>query len=200
VASLARPGGNITGLSSQATDVAAKRIQLLKEVVPTLSHLAILWDPMEPGRLDQVKMAESAARKLGLRVHLAKLGAPNQLDEVFAAITRSRSGALLYGASIRMDEQRADIAAHARKSRLPTICLAPQYVQSGCLMSYSANFADLFRRAAYFVDRILKGTKPGDMPIEQPITFESVVNLRTARALELTIPESVLVRADEVIN
>jgi len=200
VASLARPGGNITGLTSQATDLAAKRVELLKEAVPHLGRLAILWDPMEPARLDQVKAAESAARGLGLEVQRLELGGPEDLDATFAAISRNRSGALLYGASIRMDNQRVSIAEHARKARLPTICFARQYVESGCLMSYSANFADLFTRAAYFIDKILKGTKPADLPVEQPTKFEAVVNLKTAKALGITIPESILLRADEVIR
>ena len=200
VVSLARPGGNITGLTSQATDLAAKRVQLLKEAVPNLARLAILWDPTEPIRLDQVKAAESAARELGLEVQLLQLRNPDRLDETFAVIARNRSAGVLYGASVRMDAQRVRIAEHALKSRLPTICFARQYVESGCLMSYSANFVDLYRRAAYFVDKILKGAKPGDLPVEQPTKFEAVVNLKTARAIGLTLPESILVRADEVIR
>jgi putative ABC transport system substrate-binding protein len=200
VVSLARPGGNITGLTSQATDLAAKRVQLLKEAVPNLARLAILWDPLEPSRLDQVKAAESAARELGLEVQLVQLRSPDQLDETFAVITRNRSGGVLYGASVRMDAQRVGIAEHALKSRLPTICFARQYVESGCLMSYSANFVDLYRRAAYFIDKILKGAKPADVPVEQPTKFEAVVNLKTARTIGLTIPESILLRADEVIR
>jgi putative ABC transport system substrate-binding protein len=200
VASLARPGGNITGLTSQAADLAAKRVEILKEAVPNLTRLAILWDPLEPARLDQAKAAESAARTLGLEVQLVELRSPEEVGETFAAIARNRSGGVLYGASIRMDKQRASIAEHAIKSHLPTICFARQYVESGCLMSYSANFADLHYRAAYFVDKILKGAKPSELPVEQPTKFEAVVNLKTARSIGVTIPESILLRADEVIR
>ena len=200
VVSLARPGGNITGLTSQAADLAAKRVQLLKEAVPNLTRLAILWDPMEPARLDQAKAAESAARELGLEVQLVELRNPAELGETLAAIARNHSGGVLYGASIRMDRLRASIAEHALKGRLPTICFARQYVESGCLMSYSANFADLHYRAGYFIDKIFKGAKPAELPVEQPTKFEAVVNLKTAKALSITIPESILVRADELIR
>jgi putative ABC transport system substrate-binding protein len=193
-------GGNITGLTSQAADLAAKRVEILKEAVPNLTRLAILWDPLEPARLDQAKAAESAARTLGLEVQLVELRKPEEVGETFAAIARNRSGGVLYGASIRMDKQRVSIAEHAIKSHLPTICFARQYVESGCLMSYSANFVDLHYRAAYFVDKILKGAKPAELPVEQPTKFEAVVNLKTARAIGVTIPEAILLRADEGIR
>ena len=199
VDSLARPGRNITGLTSQATELAAKRLQLLKEAVPNLSRVAILLDAAEPGRLDQARQARASAPALKVEVQLVEVRSSSELASALA-VTRRGVGGVLYGASAMFLAQRERIAQYAVKSRLPTLCFAPQYVQSGCLMSYSANFSDLWRRAAYFVDRILKGAKPGDLPVEQPTKFVLTINLKTAKALGITIPESILLRADEVIR
>jgi putative ABC transport system substrate-binding protein len=200
VDSLARPGRNITGLTSQATDLAAKRLQLLKEAVPNLSRVAILLDAAEPGRLDQAREAQASAPALRLEVQLVEVRTPSELDNALAAVARHSAGGVLYGASAMFLAQRTQIAQRALKSRLPTLCFAPKYVESGCLMSYSAKFSELWRRAAYFVDKILKGAKASDLPIEQPTKFELVLNLKTAKTLGISIPESILLRADEVIR
>jgi putative ABC transport system substrate-binding protein len=200
VESLARPGRNITGLTSQATDLAAKRVQLLKEAVPNLLRVAILLDAAEPGRLDQAREAQTSGPLLKVEVQLVEVRSPNELDTTFAKLTRQGTGGVLYGASAMFLAQRARIAQRAIKNRLPTLCFAPKYVESGCLMSYSADFFDLWRRAAYFVDRILKGAKPADLPVEQPTKFWLAINVRTAKALGITIPPHLLTRADEVLQ
>lgn len=200
VDSLARPGRNITGLTSQATDLAAKRVQLLKEAVPNLSRVAILLDAAEPGRLDQAREARTSGPLLKVDVQLVEVRSPSELDTAFAKLARQGTGGVLYGASAMFLAQRAGIAQRAIKNRLPTLCFAPKYVESGCLMSYSADFFDLWRRAAYFVDRILKGAKPADLPVEQPTKFWLAINARTAKALGLTIPPHLLTRADEVLQ
>jgi putative ABC transport system substrate-binding protein len=200
VASLARPGGNITGLTSQSLETAAKRMQLLKEAVPDLSRVAILWDPTEPGRRDQVREAEVAARALGVPVQLVEARSPGELDGTFAAIARKGAGAVYVQGSTMPFVHRARIAELAARHRLPAMCGIRIYVEAGCLISYNTSFTDLYRRAAYFVDKILKGAKPADFPVEQPTKFELVINMKTAKALGLTIPPSVLLRADQVIE
>ncbi len=200
VESLARPGRNVTGLTSQATDLTAKRLQLLKEAVPQLSRLAILVDPSEPDRLDQARHTQAAAREFELDVQLVEVRSPGELDAAFAAVTQHGAGGVLYGASAMFLSQRAQLAQHALKRQLPTLCFAPHYVESGCLMSYSADFVRLYRRAAYFVDRLLKGSKPGDLPVEQPTEFRLAINLKTAKALGMTMPANIVTLADEVIQ
>jgi putative ABC transport system substrate-binding protein len=200
VASFARPGGNITGMSLQDPDQAGKRIQLLKEAVPKLSRLALLWDSTLPGIQLSVTPAELAARELGIKVQLLEVRSASELDGAFAAMTRERADAARVFSSGMLFSQRARIAELAVKHHLPTICTAPEHVEAGCLMSYAASFSDLARRAAYFVDRILKGAKPADLPVEQPTKFKLVINLKTAKALGLTIPQSLLGRADEIIQ
>ena len=200
VASLARPGGNVTGLTRQAADISGKRVQLLKEAVPSLSRVAVLLDTTEPARGDQAREAEIAARALQVDAQLVTVRSVSELDSAFAAMTRNSAGGVLLGASSMLLAHRARVAEDAVKRRLPTMCFSPLFVASGCLMSYSASFADLHRRAAYFVDKILKGAKPADLPVEQPTKFELVINLKTAKALGLTVPQSLLVRADEIIR
>ena len=200
VESFARPRRNITGLTSQATDLTAKRLQLLKETVPHLSRLAILVDPSEPERLDQARHTQAAARAFKLDVQLVEVRSPGELDAAFASVTRHGAGGVLYGASAMFLAERAQLARHALKRQLPTLCFAPQYVESGCLMSYSADFVDLYRRAAYYVDRILKGVKPGDLPVERPTEFTLAINLKTAKALGITMPPSIVTLADEVVK
>jgi len=200
VASLARPGGNITGLSVQSRETGGKRLELLKEAVPNVSRVAVLWDPTEPGRRDQVGEVEVAARALGVQVQLVEARSPSELDSAFAAMTREGAGAVYVQGSTMPFVHRARIAELAAKRRLPAMCLAREYVEAGCLMSYSTSFSDQARRATYFVDKILKGAKPADLPVEQPTRFELVLNLKTAKALGLTIPQSVLIRADNVIQ
>ena len=200
VASLARPGGNITGLTIQTPELAGKRLQLLKETVPNLTRVAVLWDPTEPGRRQLVKEAELAAPTLGLQILTLQARDAREVRGAFTAMTKERVGAVLvYGSSL-LAAQRAAIADLAVKNRLPTMCVAQEWMDAGFVMSYGASLNDMYRRAPYFVDRILKGAKPADLPVEQPIKFELVINLKTAKALGLTIPQSLLVRADEVIQ
>jgi putative ABC transport system substrate-binding protein len=200
VASLARPGGNITGLSLQSPELTGKRLQLLKEAIPNLSRVGILWDPAFPGGRFEVTEAEVAARALGIGLHLLEAGSAGEFERAFAAITREGTAAALAVGSPAFFAHRARITENAIKSRLPTICATREYAEAGCLISYGASLTDLYRRAAYFVDKILKGAKPADLPVEQPTKFELVINLKTAKALGLTIPQSLLLRADRVIQ
>jgi putative ABC transport system substrate-binding protein len=200
VASLARPAGNITGLTTQATDLHGKWLQLLKEAVPNASRMAVLWDPAEPGRRDEVREAEVAAPALAVQLQLFEARTPSELDRAFSAMTSDGAGAVFVWPSSMIYAHRARIAELAAKSRLPTMCVARWYVEVGCLMSYAPDLVHLYRRSAYFVDRILKGVKPGDLPVEQPTKFELVINIKAAKALELTIPQSLLLRADELIQ
>lgn len=201
VASLARPGGNITGLYSISEELIGKRLELLKEVVPQLSRVAVLWDPDSPGSVHWFRETEAAARSLG--VHLQSLearGSNPDFERVLAVATRGSAGALITLRNPRIVVHRRRIAELALKSRLPAIYDDREFTEAGGLMSYGANLADLYRRAASYVDRILKGAKPADLPVEQPTTFELVVNLKTATALGLTISPSLLRRADHVIQ
>lgn len=200
VASLARPGGNITGLSFQGTDLVGKRQQLLKEIVPTISNLAVLWDPAEPGRENSVKEAELVAPRLGLRIQPVAVRGAGDFDRAFSAMVAHGAHGVVVGGSTMMFTHREQIADLAMKRRLPTVCGSKQYVEAGCLVAYSASFSELFRRAAYFVDRILKGARPADLPVEQPTKFEFVVNLKTARTLGLLIPQSLLLRVDQTVD
>jgi putative ABC transport system substrate-binding protein len=200
VASLARPGGNITGLTQQAAELVGKRLQLLKEAVPNLSRVAVLLDPGHPAVRQRVKAAEAIAPALGLRLQFVEARSPGELDSAFAAMTRARAGAVCYEGSTLHYALRARIAEYAVKNRLPALCGLREYVEAGCLMGYSASVTDLWRRAAYFVDRILEGAKPADLPVEQPTKFEFVINMKTATALGLTIPSSLLLLADHVIE
>ena len=200
VASLARPGGNITGLSSQFAELGPKRLQLLREAVPTLSRVAILWDPTEPGRREEMGVIELTARASGLRVQRFEARSPNEIGRAFASLSRESGDALVVQGTSMLFDQRAPIAEHAIKRRLPAICAIKAFVEAGCLMSYSASLIDVFRRAAGFVHKIRTGATPADLPVEQPTKFELVINLKTAKTLGLAIPQSLLVRADEIIH
>jgi putative ABC transport system substrate-binding protein len=200
VASLARPGGNITGLSIQTPDTAGKRLQILKEAVPNLSRVAALWDPDFVGGRELFRHAEAAAPGLGLQLQLVAAQGPGELDGAFAAMRRERAGAVFLVGSPMLFAHRIRIAEIAVKHRLPTMCAVREYAEAGCLIGYGASLIDQYGRAAYFVDRILKGAKPANLPVEQPTKFELVINLKTAKALGLTIPPSLLARADQVIE
>lgn len=200
VASLARPGGNITGLTIQAPELAGKRLQLLKEAVPHLTRLAVIWDPTEPGRRELVKETEVAAPRLGLQLQTLEVRKPTEIANAFTAITREGVGAVLVYGSSMLYAHRAAIAALAAKSRLPTMCPASEWMDAGFVMSYSPSFNDMYRRAPYFVDRLLRGAKPADLPVEQPTTFRLVISTKTAKAIGLTIPPPLLVRADQIID
>ena len=203
VTSLARPGGNVTGLSNIAPDLVGKRLELLKQAVPGVNRVAILWQPGGTGERteqDMRKGAEAAARALGMRLQFLEARGPADFDRAFSDMTRERAGALTsLGGSMFFSERRrlVDLAA---KNRLPALYQQREFVDAGGLMAYGANLADNFRRAATYVDKILKGAKPGDLPVEQPTKFELVVNPKTAKALGLTLPPSVLGRADQVIE
>jgi ABC-type uncharacterized transport system substrate-binding protein len=200
VASLARPGGNITGLSIQTLDTVGKRLQLLKEAVPNLSRIAALWDPDFVGGRELSRAAEAAAPGLGLQLQLVAARGPGELDGAFAAMRRDRAGAVVVLGSPMLFAHRIRIAELAVKHRLPTVCAVREYAEAGCLIGYGPSLIDQYGRAAYFVDRILKGANPADLPVEQPTKFDFVIDLRTARALGLAIPRTVILQANQVIE
>jgi putative ABC transport system substrate-binding protein len=201
VGSLARPGGNITGLTFFAgLEIIGKQLQLLKEAVPGVRRVAVLLNPANRAHTLWGREAEAAARALGLQLQRHEVRGPNELGGVFAAMGRERASALLIPGDATFTILRGRIAELAAQGHLPTMSALRQYVEAGGLMSYGASVTENYRRAAYFVDRILKGAKPGDLPIEQPTKFELVINLKTAKALGLPIPQSLLQRADEVIQ
>jgi putative tryptophan/tyrosine transport system substrate-binding protein len=200
VDSLARPGGNTTGLTVQGTDVQGKALQLLKEAVPTVSRVAVFWDATEPGRLVQATEAEEAAHALGLEVHLLGMRSPAELESLFTVMARERVDAVLVHPSQMIGLHHTRLAALAAQSRLTTIGLTPAWVEAGGLMSYGPRSLDLYRRAASYVGKILHGTPAADLPGEQPLKFQLVINLKTAKALGLTPPPTLLIQADEVIQ
>jgi putative ABC transport system substrate-binding protein len=200
VRSLAHPGGNITGLTWQTREAVPKRLQLLKEAMPNLAEVAVLWDPTEPARRLQVEEAKRAAPAVGVRIHVFEVRRPDELEDAFAAMAHERVGAVLVEASAMLAAQRERIADLAAKRHLATIGWWRGMAEAGCLLSYSPDIMEQYRRAAYFVAKILNGTKPTNLPVEQPTKYEMVINLKTARALGLTIPPSLLQRADQVIE
>jgi len=200
VASLGRPGGNVTGLTTQDADLGGKRLELLLQVVPRVSRLALLIDETNPGTVLIAKGTQAAAASLGLRLQSLGVRDPGELDRAFAAMKEARAGALMVESSSMLFTWRERLADLALKNRLPTMFAQRQYAEAGGLMAYSADVSDLFRRAATFVDKILKGAKPADLPVEQPAKWEFVVNLKTAKALGLTIPQSLLLQATQVIE
>jgi ABC-type uncharacterized transport system substrate-binding protein len=201
VTSLAHPGGNVTALTVVAgRDIGGKQLELLKEVVPKFARVAYLFDAANPGSLLTQKELEAAARALGVGLRLTGIRNENDLEAAFTAITKERVGALLVAAGPFETIHRRRIVDLAASSRLPAMYGARWFVDDGGLISYGVSLLDNFRRAATYVDKILKGAKPADLPVEQPTKFELVINLKTAKALGLTIPPSLLVRADEVIQ
>ncbi len=201
VPSLGRPGGSITGLATTATtsaDLAGKRLELLRAIVPSLRRVAVLWHPANPTNPIQLKGAQVAARALGMQLEPVSIQGPNDFDSAAKAV-RGTDG-LLFLESPLFTTYRARLAELAARNRLPAIYGQREYVEVGGLMSYGTHFPDLYRRAAWYVDKILKGAKPADLPVEQPTKFDFVINLRTAKALGLTIPPSLLLRADQVIE
>jgi putative ABC transport system substrate-binding protein len=200
VASLARPGGNITGTSLAGPEMGAKRLQLLKEAVPKISRVAVLWNPANDGEKAQWRETQAAARALGVTARSLEVTEPKDIEKAFATMNRQRPDALVITTSPLTTAYRPLILDFAAKKRVPTMFDRREDVEAGGLMAYGSDTPDLFRRAATYVDRILKGAKPGDLPIEQPTKFELVVNLKTAKALGITIPPSVLIRADRVIE
>ena len=200
VADLARPGGNITGLSDFNTGVVAKRLELLREVVPSVSRVATLLNPANPSNPPQLKVTQAAAATLGVTLVAFEAKHADEIDRAFAAIRMERQGALIVIGDPMLGSYAKKVVDLSNKSRLPAIYWVREFPDAGGLMSYGTNFDDLWRRSAAYVDRILKGAKPADLPIEQPTKFELVINLNTAKALGLTIPPSLLARADQVIE
>ena len=201
IASLAHPGGNVTGLTfSVGVDTFGKGLELLKETVPKVRRVAILSNPANPTQPLAIRNLKVAARSLGVGLQLVEARGPSEFDSAFAAIAKARVGALLVVGDTIFYLHRVRLANLAAKSRLPAVHGYRENVEAGGLMFYGVNLADNYRRAATVVDRILKGTKPADLPVEQPTKFELVINLRTAKALGLTIPQSVLGRADQIIE
>jgi ABC-type uncharacterized transport system substrate-binding protein len=202
ITSFARPGGNITGLSSISAELGGKRLELLKEVTPKASRLAVLYNPADRSNVLVLKELQGSAPALGLTVHPFEVRAPGEFGGAFAAMTRERDHALFVMAGVLTLEHqnRKALVDLATKSRIPAMWGHRQFVDAGGLMSYAVNPYDQLRRAAFYVDRILKGAKPGDLPVEQPTRYELVINLTAAKALGLTIPQSVLGRADQIIE
>jgi putative ABC transport system substrate-binding protein len=200
VASLARPGGNITGLTALSAELNGKRLELLKETLPGLSHVVALLGPGPQRSTATPKETEDAARSLGVKLQFQDLKEPDDLNRAFEAITKARTGALIVTGGPVASANRKRIVEFAVKSRLPAIYSRREFVEAGGLMSYDPSPNDLSRRAAVFVDKILKGTKPADLPVEQPIKFEFIINLKAAKQISLTIPPNVLARADKVIK
>jgi len=200
VSSLAHPGGNVTGLSVMLPQLSGKRLQLLKEAIPRLTRVAVLWNPDAPFHATVVEDLKAIAPSLSIELSVLGVRTTEEIGPAFSAMTRAHAEALYVLGDAFFSSQRMTLLKLASKGRLPAIYATRTFVDAGALMSYGPNFGDLFRRSAKYVDKILKGAKPGDLPIEQPTKFELVINLKTAKALGLTIPESILLQADEVIR
>jgi putative tryptophan/tyrosine transport system substrate-binding protein len=200
VTSLARPGGNVTGLTDIAPEIAGKRLELLREAVPGITRIAVLWNPANPSAAPQMKDTSAVAHSLGLRIRSLELKNVSELEGAFVTAVQDKGQAVIVLSDGDLYARRGDIARLAAKYRLPCIAWTPEFADSGCLFAYGANVVEMHRRAAIVVDRILKGASPADVPVEQPTKFELVVNLKTARALGLTIPPTMLARADRAIE
>jgi len=200
VASLARPGGNVTGSTILGPELSAKRLQLLKEILPTASRVAFLWNPLNPANVLHYEDVQAGARALGVTLHSAEVRHPSEFESAFAAMRRERPDALIITADAMHQQHVGQILDFAAKSRLPVMSNVKENVVGGALVSYGASQSELFQRAALYVDKIVKGTKPGDLPVQQPTQFELIINLKTAQALGLTIPPILLFQADEVIR
>jgi putative tryptophan/tyrosine transport system substrate-binding protein len=200
VASLSRPGGNITGLSTLAPEISGKQLELLKAIVPRLSRVAVFGSSTAPGNAQALRETEVAAAGFGAKLQYLDVLRSSDIETLFHLAIKGRSNAALVLSSPALNSQRKQIADLAIKNRLPAIFFNPEFVEEGGLMSYAVSFTNLYRRAATYVDKILKGAKPGDLPVEQPTKFELVINLKTAKQIGLTIPQNVLARADRVIR
>jgi len=200
VSSLARPGGNVTGLTLMNRELSGKRLQLLKEVAPKIAVVAVIWNPTDPPAAGFLRETEAAAQSRGLKIHAVEARSPAELDAAFKAVADARPDAFFTLPGGMFQDNKTRIFDFARKNRLPGVFSNREYAEAGGLMSYGPSFTDLFRRAAGYVDKVLKGAKPADLPIEQPTTYELVINLKTAKAFGLTIPPSLLHRADHVIE
>jgi putative ABC transport system substrate-binding protein len=200
VASLAHPGGNATGLSILSPELSGKQLELLKAAVPNGSRVTVLYNPVNPAAGDALKATREAARTLSLELQLLEVRQPKELPGAFSALTGWRAAALLVLPDPVFGNELAQISRLAADNRLPALYVRREFAEAGGLLAYGPSFSDNYRRAATYVDKILKGAKPADLPVQQPTKFELVVNLKTAKALRLTIPQSVLLRADEVIQ
>jgi ABC-type uncharacterized transport system substrate-binding protein len=200
VDSLARPGGNITGFTNISEELSGKRLELLKETVPKLVRVAVLWNPLNLGSTQEWKESQMLARGLGLQLNSMEVSSADKFDGAFKEATKAGSGAIVVARSTLNNSYQKRIADLARKNRLPTITSRSDFIESGGLMSYGADQAEPYRRTAAMVDKILKGAKPADLPVEQPTKFELVINLKTAKQIGLMIPPNVLARADKVIQ
>ena len=200
VASLNRPGGNVTGITMLAPELSAKRLDVLKQALPGTKRVGVLAYQSNPGTAEQLKAVESAAMRAGVTVHPVYVQQPDRYDELFASLGQKRIDAILVLSDTVLSNDRTEIVQSAMRHRLPTVFDFKESAEAGGIVSYGVNNLDLYRQAARFVDRLLKGTKPGDLPVEQPTKFELVINLKTAKALGLTIPPSLLQRADQVIE
>src|SRR5262249_25506624 len=200
VASLARPGGNITGLSMLLTELAPKELEILTEVVPQAKRIAVLWNPKTPSLPPAMKAVDAAGHHLGLQLINLPTQTPEEIDGAFAAMAKERVDAVMVVASPLYITHRERLAELARQHRLPAMYGSKENVQAGGLISYSADLTDLHRRAASYIDKILKGARPDELPVEQASKYELAVNLKTAKTLGLTVPRSVLARADEIIE
>ena len=199
ISSLARPGGNVTGLTSLWDDLTGKRLELLKDAVPKLTRVAVLWHS-SGGRRTQWKASQAAARELNLQLHSMEIHSAEDLENVFREAAKARSGAVAVTQSSEVGSNPQRVINLASKHRLPAIYAIPEYAESGGLMAYGTNRVDLYRRAALYVDKILKGANPGELPVEQPTKFELVINLQAAKQIDLMLPQGVLARADKVIK
>jgi len=200
VASLARPGGNISGLSTLAPEISGKRLELLKEIVPKLSRVAVLGTSTNPGNAQALRETELAAQAFGVKLQNLDVLDSKDIETAFRGANKGRAEAVLVLGGSVLGSQRTQVVDLAAKSRLPATYYAPEWVEDGGLMSYGVSFTDSYRRAATYVDKILKGAKPADLPVEQPTKFEFIINLKAAKQIGLTIPPNVLVRADKVIE
>lgn len=200
IASLARPGGNLTGLSLLTTELSVKRLEILKETFPKLRRVAVLGNPGNPVSAIQLGEAQAAAKTLGLQLQIVEARDPKDFEPAFSAMTEKGAGALLVLSDAVLNAHRERIANFAMKSRLPAIYEFKESVEAGGLMSYGTNIVDVYRRVGKYVDKILKGAKPGELPVEQPLNFEFFINLKTAKQIGVTIPPNVLARADKVIK
>jgi putative tryptophan/tyrosine transport system substrate-binding protein len=200
VASLARPGGNVTGLSNIAPEISGKQLELLRELVPRLSHIAVFGNSKEPANQQSLKEVEIAAGAFKVKLQYVDILSPDEIENAFRAASKGRADAAIVLGSFILNPHRTQVAKLAVGNRLPAAYTAVEWVEAGGLMSYGTSFPDLFRRAGTYVDKILKGAKPAEMPIEQPTKFELIINLKAAKQIGLTIPPNVLARADRVIK
>ena len=198
--SLARPGGNVTGLSTLAPEISAKQLELMKEILPRLSRVAVLGNSSNPGTAPALREVEHAAQAFGVRLQYLEVRGLKDIETSFQAASKAHADVILALTNTALSSHRPQLADLAAKSRIPVVFPSSEYEEDGGLLTYSVSNSELYRRAAVHVDKILKGAKPADLPIEQPTKFELVINMRTAKALGITIPQAVLVRADRVIE